>query len=85
MLCFIDLLFIRLSVVECPSDVVQLEISRFYGDGTNYKAVWGRCQTFLRHAEAQKLAVETGIDPNTLEFKEVGSGKAYKGNHHGNC
>jgi hypothetical protein len=51
-------------MIVCP------EVSKFYGDQTDYKAIWHRFKTIKQHAVAQTRAVDAGIDPYTVEIRE---------------
>lgn len=51
-----------------------LEVGRFYGGGTKYKSVWDRMSQINKHAETLRDAIQSGIDPITVELNEVSSG-----------
>ncbi|TVY51665.1 hypothetical protein LCER1_G004682 [Lachnellula cervina] len=47
------------------------EISRFYGGGTKYKAVWDRMSQIQKAAKYLKAAVDDGRDPITVEVLDI--------------
>lgn len=42
-----------------------------YGGGTTYKAVWGRMTQIKDYAKLINEAIESGIDPLTVELSEA--------------
>ncbi|TVY40897.1 hypothetical protein LSUB1_G002345 [Lachnellula subtilissima] len=49
------------------------EVSRFYGGGTKYKAVWDRMTQITKTAKLLKAAVDNGQDPITVEVADIRS------------
>jgi len=62
--------FLSASISSFLITVFELEVGRFYGDGTKYKAVWGRMNQINQNAKALTAAVAAGVDPITVELND---------------
>jgi hypothetical protein len=50
---------------------VLAAVSKKYGGGTNYKAIWNRMNQIKANAKLIDEAIEAGADPITVQFNET--------------
>lgn len=58
------------------------EVSKYFGDGSNYKNMWKYMNPVNKYARALKAAVDSGADPMSVNFngsaaqggKSIGAG-----------
>jgi hypothetical protein len=68
---FLVSVFVLLKHQSCVMPDALAEVGKKYGGGTTYKAVWGRMTQIKDYAKLINGAIESGVDPITIELSDA--------------